>query len=95
MRALGMILEQSTPENIPERVLVSTMNILKADVGALLVAQDANYADISMGIDKVMARSVTSISLNLDEQPTLVNAIERRLQRPLYPDRNVEELRDL
>ncbi len=38
---------------------------------------------------------MTSLSINLDEQPTLVNAIERRQQRPLYPDRNVEELNDL
>ena len=57
--------------------------------------QAANYADITWGIDKVMDRSITSLSLNLDEQPTLVNAIERRQQRPLYPDRNVDELHDL
>jgi signal transduction histidine kinase len=95
MKSLGMILEQATPENIPERIILSTTNALKADIGALLTIQDANYADITTGVDKVMARSVTSISLNLDEQPTLVNAIERRMQRPLYPDRNVEELRDL
>ncbi|HLU08170.1 MAG TPA: ATP-binding protein [Oceanobacillus sp.] len=95
MKALGLILEQATPENIPERIINSTMNILKADIGALLNVQDANYADITIGTDRVMGRSITSISLNLDEQPTLVNAIERRAQRPLYPDRNVEELHDL
>lgn len=95
MKALGIMLEQSTPDNIPERIVTATGNVLKADVAALLTVQDANYADVTTGVDKVMGRSITSISLNLDEQPTLVNAIERKVQRPLYPDRNEEELHDL
>jgi signal transduction histidine kinase len=95
MRALGMMLEKSTPENIPERIVAAAMNVLKTDVGALLTVQDANYADLSTGIDKVMNRTLTSISMNLEEQPTLVNAIERRIQRPLFPDRNDIELTDL
>jgi signal transduction histidine kinase len=95
MRALGLMLEGATPENIPERIVTTTVNVLKADVGALLTVQDANYADITSGLDRALNRTINSISLNLDEQPTLVNAIERRAQRPLYPDRNLEELRDL
>jgi len=95
MRALGMMLEKSTPENIPDRIVSAAMNVLKTDVGVLLAVQDANYADLTTGIDKVMNRTLTSISVNLDEQPTLVNAIERRIQRPLYPDRNDAELNDL
>jgi signal transduction histidine kinase len=95
MRALGLMLEGATPENIPERIVSTAVNSLKADVGALLTVQDANYADITSGLDRALNRTINSISLNLDEQPTLVNAIERRAQRPLYPDRNIEELRDL
>jgi C4-dicarboxylate-specific signal transduction histidine kinase len=95
MKALGMMLEQATPDNIPERILNAALTVLKADVGALLTTQDANYADITTGLDKVMSRSVTGISINLEEQPTLQNAIERRLQRPLFTDRNADELRDL
>lgn len=94
MKALGMILENATPESIPEQIVRATINTLKTDVGALLTVQAASYADITFGIDKVMDRTITSLSLNLDEQPTLVNAIERRQQRPLYTDRNVEELHD-
>ncbi len=95
MRALGMMLERSTPENIPERIVMAALNVLKADVGLLLSVQDANYADLITGTDRVMNRPLAGISVNLDEQPTLVNAIERRAQRPLYPDRNADELRDL
>ena len=95
MRALGIILESATPENIPERIVAAAMDVLKADVGALLSIPDPHYADIVTGQDKVMNRTITSISLNLDDQPTLVNALERRAQRPLYTDRNVEELHDL
>ncbi|PJF28231.1 MAG: hypothetical protein CUN53_01115, partial [Phototrophicales bacterium] len=95
MRALGMMLERSTPENIPERIVTAALNVLKADIGVLLSVQDANYADLITGTDRVMNRPLAGISVNLDEQPTLVNAIERRAQRPLYPDRNADELRDL
>jgi signal transduction histidine kinase len=95
MRALGLMLEGSTPENIPERVVTAALNVLKADIGVLLSVQDANYADVIIGMDRVMNRPLAGISVNLDEQPTLVNAIERRAQRPLYPDRNTDELHDL
>ncbi|MEP7290887.1 MAG: ATP-binding protein [Chloroflexota bacterium] len=95
MKALGMILENATLDTLPEQIVRATVNALKTDIGALLTVQAASYADIQWGIDKVMDRSITSLSLNLDEQPTLVNAIERRQQRPLYVDRNGEELHDL
>ena len=95
MRALGMMLEHATLETIPERIVTSTLTVLRVDIGALLRVQSANYADIEWGVDKVMTRSITSMSVNLEAQPTLVNAIERRMQRPLYPDRNIEELHDL
>lgn len=95
MRALGMMLENATLDSIPERIVMSTVTVLRSDIGALLRIQSANYADISWGTDKVMSRTITSLSVNLEAQPTLVNAIERRTQRPLYPDRNIEELHDL
>ncbi|MEO8392399.1 MAG: ATP-binding protein [Chloroflexota bacterium] len=95
MKALGIILENATLDTIPEHIVKATISVLKTDIGALLTVQAANYADITWGTDQVMERTVTSLSLNLDDQPTLVNAIERLQQRPLYPDRNVEELHDL
>jgi signal transduction histidine kinase len=96
LKTLGLILEAVNPTSIPERIVIAGLEVLKADVGALLVLQDANYADISAAYNHMMNHPISGMmSLNLDNQPTLVNAIERRQQRPLYPDRNVEELRDL
>jgi len=95
LRALGLILEGATPANISDRIIGAALQVLQADVGALLVVQDANYADVLVAYDRVMQRNIAGLSINLDTQPTLLNAIERRLQRPLYPDRNTEELRDL
>jgi signal transduction histidine kinase len=95
LKTLGLILEDATPANIPERIVSSGLDVLKADVGAILALQDANYADVTAAYDGVNKSPIRGMALNLDNQPTLVNAIERRLQRPLYPDRNVEELRDL
>ncbi len=95
LKALGLILENATPSEIPQQVVSAALDILKADIALLLRLQDANYADIFYAYDNVMRRPISAMSLNLGDQPTLVNAIERRMQRPLYPDRNVEELQDL
>jgi signal transduction histidine kinase len=95
IRAMGEMLATGNPTDIPSRVVNTILDMLKADVGAMLRLQDANYADISQAYDRLMGRKLAGMSLNLAHQPTLVNAIERRTQRALYPDRNVEELDDL
>lgn len=95
LRTLGLILEDSTPTSIPERIVISVLDVLKGDIGAILNLQDANYADISTAYDRTMKHPITGMALNLDSQPTLVNSVERRSQRPLYVDRNSDELRDL
>ncbi len=94
LRALGLILEDPSPMEIPQQIVTTALEVLKADIGLLLTLHDANYADIVYAYDAVMGREPSVISLNLDDQPTLVNAIERQAQRPLYPDRNTEELHD-
>lgn len=95
LRALGLILEKATPGNVPTQVVNAILEIVRADVGAILRIQDANYADITTAYDRAMKRTMSGISVNLDNQPTLVNAIERRAQRPLFEDRNAEELNDI
>ncbi|MBI5669750.1 MAG: hypothetical protein HZC41_17270 [Chloroflexi bacterium] len=95
LKTLGLILEDATPADIPQRIVSAGLEVLKADVGAVLTFQDANYADIVAAYDREAQQPLNGVALNLDSQPTLVNAIERRLQRPLFPDRNQEELQDL
>lgn len=95
LRALGMILEGSTPGSIPMKIISTILEIVHADVAALLKLQDANYADFTTTYDRMMKRSPSGMSLNLSNQPTLINAVERRTQRPLLPDRSGEELEDL
>lgn len=95
LKILGLILEEATPNNIPEKIISAVLDTLKADIGAILTLQDANYADLANAYDKSMKRKIAGMSINLDNQPTLVNAIERRSQRPLYTDRNTNELRDM
>lgn len=95
LKALGMILEASEPERIPAQTVRAAQDVLRADIVGLLRLYDANYADITHAYDRARARELRSLSLNLDLQPTLVNAVERRAQRGLYLDRNVEELQDL
>ncbi|MFZ4813074.1 MAG: ATP-binding protein [Phototrophicaceae bacterium] len=96
LRVIGLILEETKPNRIPLQIVKAAVEVLKADVGALLSIKDANYADVIIAYDRAMQRQVPAmLSLNLTEQPTLVNAIERHQQRPLFIDRNREELEDL
>ncbi len=95
MKALGMMLEDSDPDAFPRQVVSAVCSLLKADVGALLTVQDANFADVVYSYNKLLARPIDTFSVSLTNQPTLVNAIERQTQRPLLPDRNEDELLDL
>lgn len=95
LKALGLILEGASPEAVPDRIIRSALEILKADIAAILRIQDANYADITLAYDRVMEKELTGIAINLDDQPTLFNAIESRVQRALSVDDNQRELRDL
>lgn len=96
LRTLGLILEEARPADIPLRIIKATLEVLKADVGALLDVKDANYADILLAYDRTSDSLIPAmISLNLEQQVTLVNAIERKQQRPLFLDRNPDELQDL
>ncbi|MEM6526954.1 MAG: ATP-binding protein, partial [Chloroflexota bacterium] len=96
LRALGKILEGAQPGDIPMHIVRAATDVLSADIAVLLEVSDANYADILVAYDRAMNRQIPSMmSLNLGQQVTLVNAIERRDQRPLFLDRNPEELTDL
>ncbi|MCC6615634.1 MAG: hypothetical protein IT320_19345 [Anaerolineae bacterium] len=95
MKALGLMLEESDPDGFPERIVNAAVNTVKADVGALLKVQDANFADVIYSYNKLLAGPTATFAISLSSQPTLVNAIERQMQRPLLPDRNEDELSDL
>jgi len=95
IRALGLILENADSSNLPEKIIRAAIDMLKVDVAGILRLQDANYADFSIIYDNVMKRAISGLALNLDNQPTLVNAIERRQQRTLDPEHNPDELQDL
>ncbi|GAB4510365.1 MAG: hypothetical protein OHK0046_07040 [Anaerolineae bacterium] len=95
MRALGMILDGATAKSVPHQVVEAVLEVMKADVVALLRLQDANYADIVYAYDRPLQRDISGVAINLDNQPTLVNSIERQTQHTLLPEQNADELNDL
>ena len=95
LKALGMMMDAEDTSGIPEQIVNAAIDALRVDIGILLKIQDANYADIVVGYDRVKDTKITGISLNLGDQPTLVNSIGRRTQRALFLERNTEELDDL
>jgi signal transduction histidine kinase len=94
LRALGIMLD-STSSSLPNAILKAVIDMLKVDVAVLLRFKDANYADVVLAYDRVFEREFSGMSVNLNNQPTLANSVERRAQRPLLPERNHDELHDL
>lgn len=96
LKLLGDVLDDADPLNLPEAIVMNAAEQIQADIGALLRLSDPNFADITNAYDRILGRDHIGVSaLSLDDQPTLVNALERRAQRALYPDRNRIELEDL
>lgn len=95
LKAMGLMLEKEDPDSIPRQIVVSVASVLKADIAALISYEDDSWADIIAAYDNIQQRHIPGLALNLEEQPTVVNAIEQKVQRPLYPDRNLDELVDL
>ncbi len=95
LRALGLMIEDTHPSAVPGQVVRAALEMLRADIGALIRVQDANYADLVVVMDRARKKSEQGLAVSLAAQPTLKNAIERLQQRPLFPDRNQAELDDL
>jgi hypothetical protein len=95
LRAIGMMLEKEDPENIPRQIATAIATVLKADIAVLISSDDTAWADVLAAYDHIQQRLIPGLALHLEEQPTILNAIERKVQRPLYVDRNINELIDL
>lgn len=95
LNAIGMMLETRDGARIPEQIVQATMESLQLEVCALLRVQENNYADVIAGYDQVADQSLSGISLNLNEQPTLREAATRQEQTILFPEYHEAELRDL
>ncbi|MCB9436075.1 MAG: hypothetical protein H6673_03670 [Anaerolineales bacterium] len=95
LKALGIMLDQSDTEALPKQIVVAVAETLKVDIVALVSYDDANWADLLAAYDNTKKKSISGISLNLGDQPTLLNAIESKQQRQLSFEDNPEELRDL
>ncbi|MBN1963499.1 MAG: hypothetical protein JW910_02560, partial [Anaerolineae bacterium] len=95
LRALGDMLDCATVDDLPARIVIAAANALRADIVALGRVTDARWVDLLAVYDNISQAPLRGLALNLDEQPTLANAIQRRTQRPLFSDRNSDELVDL
>lgn len=95
MKALGDMIEGATPQTLPRQIVLAALDSLHADVGLLLDVASPNHLDIVWGFDRGLDHPLTSLSIRLDRQPTLVNAIERRAGRALLLSDKLDELSEL
>ena len=95
LNAIGMMLDKRDDTLLPEQIVKSTLESLSADVCILIRVQENSYADVTAGYDRVADQNLTGISLNLNEQPTLLDASKRGEQTILFPEYHADELADL
>ena len=95
LSAIGIMLETSEGANVPEQIVKAALETLQVEICALLRFQENSYADVIAGYDRVAEQSLSGVSLNLNEQPTLREAAARREQTILFPEYHAEELTDL
>jgi signal transduction histidine kinase/uncharacterized protein (UPF0335 family) len=95
LKAIGTMIERESPEDLPRQIAIAAASVVKADIAALLVVDDQEYADVLAAFDVVQQRAIAAMALKLDEQPTLQQALSSRLQQCLSADQNLNEMVDL
>lgn len=95
LNAIGVMLAKEDDRLVPEQIVQSTLESLSADVCVLIRVQENNYADVTAGYDRVADQTLIGISLNLNDQPTLLEASKRGEQTILFPEYHADELEDL
>lgn len=95
MNAVGMMMDPGADADLPTKIVESTLEALGADLCVLVRVQENNYADVAAGYDRVADQHLSGISLNLNEQPTLLEATRRGEQTILFPEYHADELADL
>ncbi len=95
LNAIGMMLDRRDGDSLPDQIVKSALESLSADICLLIRADDNKYADVIAGYDRVADQALAGISLNLNEQPTLLEASNRGEQTILFPEYHADELDDL
>src|SRR5260370_6370128 len=95
LKALGLMIERDAPEALPQQIVNAVASVLKADVTALLVLDDVEYADVIAAYDNIQQKPIAAMALKMNEQPSLQESIANRAQVMLYAERNLNELVDL
>ena len=95
LNAIGVMLDQRSAASLPDQIVRSALESLNADLCLLIRFDDDKYADVIAGYDRIADQALTGISLNLHEQPTLLEAANRGEQTILFPEYHAAELEDL
>ena len=95
LNAAAMMMDPRDDVDLSTQIVESALEALGADVCVMVRAQDNNYADVTAGYDRIADQQLSGISLNLNEQPTLLEAMNRGEQTIMFPEYHADELADL
>ncbi len=92
--AVDLMVAQDDPGQVPFQIALGIANVLKADVVVVLSVEE-NWADVLAAYDHIRQQPIRGLALNLQEQPTLRDALAARQQAALLPHTHAAELVDL
>ncbi len=95
LHAISKMLDGQAGASAPDRIVGAVIDTLGVDICLLLKVEENDYADVAAGFDQVSERAFSGISLNLSEQPTLLEAARLGEGAVLFADYHEAELEDL
>lgn len=96
LRTLGLILEETDIEKVPNQIVKACADVLKADLAILLSFTQGVHADVVSAYDGARSKQLhTMLSLNVSELPTMESAIRLLEQRVIRVDNQPKEIEEL
>ncbi len=97
LKALGIMLDKDDTNTLPYQTVQAVAEMLKADIVALISYDKSDWADLVVAYDFGRKQPLAGMSINLEEQPTLLEALQTKKQILLTQedDTHAHELVDL
>lgn len=95
IKALGTMLDKDDTNTLPYQTVQAVAEMLKADIVALVSYDESDWADLVVAYDFGRKQPIAGMSVNLDEQPTILQALQTKKQILLEEETHKAELVDL
>ncbi len=94
LKALGTMLNNPDTDNLPRQIVMAVAQSFKADVVAVMVSDQPQWAQIIAAYDTINENRVDGMLMHLSDQTSLVQALQTNRLQTLTIEDNQNELND-